>query len=106
MIGRGLEARLVAGEPLLHRGYQRHRFEILQDIPSHFRLQIGNHGLDAVAETANRVSVRLRAGDLLGSPETPGKLRMLNCWPILSAIFCVTIRAATSTALAAASGTI
>jgi hypothetical protein len=40
------------------------------------------------------------------SPDAPGWFRITNCWPMLSAIFCVTIRAATSTALAAASGTI
>ena len=39
-------------------------------------------------------------------PDAPGWFKITNCWPILSAIFCVTILAATSTALAAARGTI
>jgi hypothetical protein len=59
-----LEAGLIVGnQPPLHRRNQRHRLEILQDVPAHLGLQVWHHRHDAVIEPANRVTVRLGAGD-------------------------------------------
>ena len=72
-VGCGLEARLIVrDQPPLNGGYQRHRLEILQYVPPHLRLQVGNHGHDAVVEAADRIAVGFSACDLLGADQPGG----------------------------------
>jgi hypothetical protein len=61
----------------LHRRNERHRFEILEDVPTHFGLQVGHHGHDAVVEPADRVAVRLGSRDLLRTDQ-PGRARLVH----------------------------
>jgi hypothetical protein len=83
---RAFVRRLVVGDQSpLNRRNERHRFEILQDVPTHFGLQVGHHGHDAVVEASDCVAVRLGSRDLLRTDQ-PGRARQVHDHELLAHI--------------------
>ena len=69
-VGRGLVGGVVVHhEAPFDRRDQRYWLEVLEDVPRHCGVEIGQHGHDAVVEPADGVAVRRCLGDPLGADQ-------------------------------------